>query len=537
MKHYRATLALVGMSMFVVCWQWPGQAAAQVRVDVGGVRVQVGDQPQPADVEVLTRGPVHEAFAQPVVLDEGKSFLITHKPPAPLEEMPPDQKPEGNHILWIPGYWSWDIDRGDFIWVSGCWRAIPPGTSWVPGYWAEAKGGYEWIGGFWTAADTAEIEYLPAPPATLEEGPQGTGSPDSIWIPGCWVRQEGRYAWRPGFWEAAQANWVWEPAHYEYTPRGYVFVDGYWDYALHRRGVAYLPVYCPPSVYGRAGFRYSPDIVLDLDGLTLNLFVSPLQDQYYFGDYYGDAYSREGYYPWHQARDHHEWYDPIYVHRQWQHRGDNKWAENRRADYEHRRDDKTLRPARTYTAMQAQVARLPEKDRGQVQMARPMKDFVADKTTPFKFTPVDAKTREATANQAKDVHAYKDKRAQWEAPAAVPKPGPVVTPREPVPTPKESPKEPPKVIAPTEPPRTPDHGIVPREQPAGQDTQPQKVKIPKPPVAVREPVSDKELTPPAKPEHPKPDPNAKPKAPKSNTPDQPKDKDKGAPDKPVPAKP
>ena len=68
--------------------------------------------------------------------------------------------------------------------------------------------------------------------------------------------------------------------------------------------------------------------------------------------------------------------------------------------------------------MTAQVARLPEKDRRQAQLARPIKEVVSEKTTPFKFATLDAKTREATVTQAKDVHAYKDKRAQWESPAA-----------------------------------------------------------------------------------------------------------------------
>ena len=543
MTHHRVMLAMIGMFMFVVLGQWPGQAVAEVNVDVGGVHVHVGDRPPPSlEVEVLTRGPVHEAFAQPVTFDEGAGFTITHRPPAPIEEIIPDEKPEGNHIVWIPGYWSWDSDRDDFIWVSGCWRAVPPNNSWVPGYWAESRSGYQWIAGFWTTADTEEIEYLPAPPATLEEGPQGAGSPDSIWIPGCWVRHEGRYAWRPGFWEQARPNWVWEPAYYVSTPRGWVYVDGYWDYPLDRRGVAFLPVYCPPSLYGRGDFRYSPEFTLDLDTLTLNLFISPERHHYYFGDYYGSEYSREGYHPWYEVREHHDWYDPIFVHQQWQHRDDHQWVEHQREGYDHRRDDKALRPARTYEAMKAQVARLPEKDRKQAQMARPMKEVVSEKTTPFKFEKLDTKRRDEIVSSEKEVHAYKDKRSQWESPSAASKAGPepkegttpreAVKPKEPVRTPpKELPKQPAKEVAPPEKPQKPDHGDVVKELPVGQDVQAQKVKIPKPPIAVREPVRDKELTPPPKPNQPKPDPNAQPKhskdAPaKADAPDRSKDKEK-----------
>jgi hypothetical protein len=496
MTRQRVLLAMIGMVLFVVSGAWPSQATA-VTIDLGGIHIDIGgrDRSPPPEVvvvervEVLTRGPIHEAFAQPVILDEGAGFVITRRPPRPLDELVPEEKPEGNHILWIPGYWSWDTDRNDFIWVSGCWRAVPPNTSWVPGYWAAVRGGFEWTAGFWDTADADEIEYLPAPPASLEEGPQGRGSPDSVWIPGCWVRHEGRYAWRPGFWEAAQANWVWEPAHYVSTPRGWIYVEGYWDYPLNRRGVAFLPIYASPSLYGRADFRYSPDVVIDLDGLMVNLFISPERHQYYFGDYYGAEYSRAGFYPWYASREHHDWYDPIYVHSQWEHRDDRQWVERQRTDYDRRRDNVSLRPAVTYEAMRAQAARLPEKERAQVQVARPMKEVVADKKAPMKFAPVDAKTRETMTTQAKDVHAYQDKRSQWETPAAAP--------------PKAGPEPKAKDLT-----RPPTKDVAP---PAARDVQPGKVKIPKSPTAVREPVRDKDLAPPSRPKQPNPDLAAQPK--------------------------
>jgi hypothetical protein len=528
MITHRISLAMIGLFALAVCGLRPGLAAAAVDIDVGGFRLQIGDRPPPppAAVVVLTRGPVHEAFAQPVIFEAEPAFMITRRPPAPLDEIVPDERPEGNQVLWIPGYWSWDTDRSDFIWVSGCWRAVPPNTSWVPGYWARTERGYQWNAGFWTTADADEIEYLPAPPATLEEGPQGAGSPDSIWVPGCWVRYQGRYAWRPGFWEQARPNWVWVPSQYVSTPRGWIYVEGYWDYPLDRRGVAFLPVYCPASLYGRADFRYTPDIVLDLDGLTLNLFISPDRHQYYFGDYYGPEYVRAGFHPWYEARDHHDWYDPIFVHDQWQHRDDRQWVANQRTQYEHRRDDVSLRPAATYDAMRVQAARLPEKDRKQVQVARPMKEVVADKATPLKFTAVDAKTREAAASRAKEVHAYKDQRAQWESPAATPK---VVTPPREVVTPRDLAKPPVTVVSPPERTLPPERGPVGREPPAVRDVQPEKVKIPKPPIAVREPVRDKELAPPPRPNQPNPDLEAKPRQPK-DAPD--RSKDKGPPDRP-----
>jgi len=431
------------------------------------------------EVEVLTRGPIHEAFARPVSLDEGAGFMITVKPPAPIEEIIPDEKPIGNQIVWIPGYWIWDTDRNDFIWVSGCWRAVPPNTSWIPGYWSECRGGYQWIAGFWTTVDTGEIEYLPAPPATLEEGPPGTGPTDNIWIPGCWVRYQDRYAWRPGFWEAARADWDWVPAQYIFTPRGYVYTEGYWDYPLNQRGVMFLPVYCPLNLYGRTDFRFSPEIVFNLDDLTLNLFSAPARHHYYFGDYYGPEYIQAGYRPWYEASEQHEWYDPIFVHQQWLHRDDHQWTQHQHDGYDQRRDDKMLRPARTYEALKTQVAHLPEKDRQQAQLALPLKEIVAVKTTPFKFNVLDTKTRANTANQARVVHAYKDQRSQWESPPAA------------------SGTLPGKL-------QLPEHGMV-LNQPF------QKVKIPHPPITVNNPPRGKNFTPPPKPRQPNPAPDVRPK--------------------------
>src|SRR5438477_140151 len=64
--------------------------------------------------EVLTRGPVHEAFAEVVSFTPESGAIAPKAPPDPIEELPPDQKPEGPNVAWIPGYWSWDDERDDF---------------------------------------------------------------------------------------------------------------------------------------------------------------------------------------------------------------------------------------------------------------------------------------------------------------------------------------------------------------------------------------------------------------------------------------
>src|ERR1043166_9686945 len=72
------------------------------------------------NIEVQARGPVHEAFAEPIQLQAEAGLLVSKAPPPPIQEVPPPERPVGD-FMWIPGYWSWDADRNDFLWVSACW--------------------------------------------------------------------------------------------------------------------------------------------------------------------------------------------------------------------------------------------------------------------------------------------------------------------------------------------------------------------------------------------------------------------------------
>ena len=93
--------------------------------------VPVDDADVPRGIDVQARGPVHEAFANPTA-ENGATPAVPKKPPVPLEEMPPAEKPEGQ-VAWIGGYWHWDDDRQDFTWVSGCWRTTPANRQWIGG--------------------------------------------------------------------------------------------------------------------------------------------------------------------------------------------------------------------------------------------------------------------------------------------------------------------------------------------------------------------------------------------------------------------
>src|SRR5262249_50949590 len=141
------------------------------------------------------------------------------------------------------GYWSWEEEAGNFVWISGFWRAVPPGRSWVPGSWQRAGEGYRWVSGYWGAAAQEETEYLPPPPDSIDRGPSTPAPGDNYsYVPGCWVYQTTRYAWRPGYWLAYRPGWVWTCACYRWTPCGYIYVPGYWDVPLLDRGLLFAPV-------------------------------------------------------------------------------------------------------------------------------------------------------------------------------------------------------------------------------------------------------------------------------------------------------
>jgi hypothetical protein len=381
----------------------------------------VADEPPPMpsqeQPEVLTSGPVHEAFAEPVNLQVQGGLVAPIEPPANIIESPPAERPEGSQYVWVPGYWAWDNDRQNYIWVSACWRAAPPNMYWVPGYWSHVANGWEWVAGFWTPVSVQEIQYLPAPPMIVDVPPPGPPpSIDVVWVPPCNYWYAGHYVLRAGYWLHQQPGWVWVPSHHLWTPRGYVFVEGHWDFALERRGVLFAPVYFPRSVYLRPRFVYSPSIVIDIGTLQVNLFAYPRYCHYYFGDYYDNVYLSIGIYPWFECERRHIWYDPFFSYARWHHRDEPRWEEHERHEYDIRRADRSLRPARTYHEMEMREDRMPEQQRGSIRMARPMNDVVASKAT-MRFEQLDTKTQKKITSQTTEVSKFRDKRSRLESPA------------------------------------------------------------------------------------------------------------------------
>jgi hypothetical protein len=300
----------------------------------------VPDGQQAEAMEVLDQGPLHEAFAEAVVLEQGDTITIQREPPEPINELVPEVRPEGKNVEWIPGYWMWSDDRNDFIWVSGVWRDIPPGRRWVPGHWtAVDNGAFQWVSGFWAGEQVQEVNMLPAPPETLEAGPSSPApAANYFWIPGSWIWNNDAYSWRAGYWYAGQQNWVWIPDRYCYTPRGVIFVSGYWDYLLPYRGLAYAPVWWSRPVWGTPGWAYRPYNVLNSNLLLTALFFNRHHHHYYFG--HGNWNHRDHYNAWWRTGGG-RGYDPFYAYHRWHDGGNrnNDWADRYRRDFDRYRQD------------------------------------------------------------------------------------------------------------------------------------------------------------------------------------------------------
>ena len=358
----------------------------------GSVFMPLPAQAQAVDdsEEILTRGPVHEAFAATISFKATPGISVPKAPPAAIEELPPDQRPEGANITWIPGYWAWDEDSIGFIWVSGIWRNVPPGRQWMPGYWSESGQEYQWISGYWADEAVEEVEYLAAPPASLEAGPNSEApSRNHTWIPGNWRWRGSDYAWQGGYWNEVQPDWVWMPSYYTSTPRGYLYVDGYYDYDMPRRGLLFAPVRFQGDRWSQADYSYRPSVVISIGAMLDHLFLRPRSRHYYFGDYYGAEYRRSGYYPSYNYYSGGHGYDPIYAHERWSHRDDSGWNSRNADNFAFYRDHQDERPPRTFAAFAGFLSRPDRNRRVEPGFASRLDDYTQRKDSKVRFKALD----------------------------------------------------------------------------------------------------------------------------------------------------
>ncbi|WP_435007780.1 hypothetical protein P12x_005045 [Tundrisphaera lichenicola] len=366
--------------------------------------LQIPADPSPSEIRVLARGPIHEAYLGPILFNPSHGIVATQAPPSTLiEELPQELRPEGIQVEWIPGNWAWDHQQRSFLWVSGVWRDVPPGRQWIPGYWSQVPTGSLWTPGFWASgANRGRFEYLPAPPASLETGPNTPQPwPDSSWVPGSWAWDQDRYVWRPGSWLRANPDWVWTPGRSLTTPAGSLDIDGYWDYPVASRGLAFAPVAFGPSVIARGDFSYTPTEVLSAEGLLTSLRLQPEDGSYSFGNPADSGSRGPGSIgvPWFEIQKAGIGYDPVYGSMSALNARRPEWDRKLREDY---RDRLEGRPALSSSKS---------------DLIQPFHEWATRTGSSPRPAPLKALERAALVRRQSDIQAFRREREALEAPA------------------------------------------------------------------------------------------------------------------------
>lgn len=222
------------------------------------------------------QGPTHEAFFTPVTSSLTNQAVAATPPDTLLERIPQQADSEA---IWIPGYWDWDAERNDYLWISGVWRRPPPDHQWVNGYWKKFDEGWVRIKGFWAEDSEQNLAYLRTPPPdAIDEDVGEAPGKNYFWTNGYWSFDKGNsdFNWVRGAWVAFDQHWILVPAHYVWRESGYTLVNAYWDWDLSNRGTAYTSLYIPEA--NRSGFIYEPSIIVEPLIITQHYFT-------YYPDY------------------------------------------------------------------------------------------------------------------------------------------------------------------------------------------------------------------------------------------------------------
>jgi hypothetical protein len=384
--------------------------------------------PQP-----LLRGPVHEAFAQPAVLDCAAPLAVDGHPPTPLAEYPPAVRPARADSVWLPGYWAWEPADERFVWLSGIWRVPPPGIRWSPGYWSDAGDHSMWVAGFWYPRDRAQLRYLPDPPHEPGDDERGVAPADDFfYVPGYWVFTGGEYVWKAGHWSPGHASWVWMPTRALSTPAGSLLVPGYWDYSLVKRGLLFAPM-APGEDGGaddvadnaarskRLPAVVTPRVAIDVRRLSEYLFIDPASRHYCFGDYFANPPAKSAMIPWYDFAG---GSDPLFVYERWTRgRVRPEWEAALRGRYEQRARQAELRPPTTWSDRQMVTDGAAARGGIAGSATSPGITLVAlarDRSAPLRLTTVTAEGLPQAANLAEHYKLLANQRKKFESDAGGP---------------------------------------------------------------------------------------------------------------------
>ncbi len=191
---------------FLSAWLFLG---CELFAPSSGVPPDVADDPQP-----LSHPPRHEVFAASLGINSPPTFSVVYPPPQALPELPPETKPDGADVVWVPGYWTWDTHRDNWLWVSGVWVHAPPGRQWTQGYWSVVADGWRWVPGLW-APTPPPPRPAPPPPVIASAPAFGYSNDPSYGYLG------GYGMWWPWYWNRPSHN-SWREHESALRPLGHV---------------------------------------------------------------------------------------------------------------------------------------------------------------------------------------------------------------------------------------------------------------------------------------------------------------------------
>lgn len=155
---------------------------------------------------------------------------VNTAPPEPLKETEYLAARPNDDAVWIPGYWYWNSNTGEYEWINGVWRRPIPNNTWHEGEWVNVGDSYVWHAGYWGPESQSEPIYAEtAPPARRDEDPEK--APGVVWVPGEWKYEDGQYVWVEGSWQQPlDHDMTWVTGAWVNTVSGYRYIPGHWDY-------------------------------------------------------------------------------------------------------------------------------------------------------------------------------------------------------------------------------------------------------------------------------------------------------------------
>lgn len=187
--------------------------------------------PRPEADDTKAEPPTHEALLPPAT--RTREMRAPMSPPPPPEERPTEDSPDPR-ATWVPGYWSWDQARNDFVWVGGVWQVPPRDSIWVGGRWMRDPVGWYRVAGSWgrrrAASTVGRVDWRKAgPPAEHPDDVPGPApGPDYFLVAGHYAPDGDGLVWKSSFWARVQDGWDWVPARWVRRSGGWGFRAGYW---------------------------------------------------------------------------------------------------------------------------------------------------------------------------------------------------------------------------------------------------------------------------------------------------------------------